>query len=180
MSATTPSSGPTLVNGGHEDVPMATAIDGADKDFVGDGGNGKPGSSVMSPSRAGDNGGGGGDFRGSPGSVEGVAADVGNQAGVLRGRDGRRAVARQNNMVQRPRRHHDGKEGQVLAKAFSTARSFHDPSEIALRSRRLFSAYGGGEDGDGGRGSVSPRRAGTTRPTQVEAGLCLTPIWGIW
>lgn len=172
VSATTPSSGFALGNDCPGDVSTTTAINSADDNFVEDGGNGNPGSSVLlTLSRAGNNVGGGDDFGdGFAGSMErvGTDSDAGTQVGVLSGRHGRHAVSPHNTRQERPRRHHDGKEGEGIARtAVSTARSFYDRSEIALRSRRLCIAYGGGEDGDGGEGSVSPRLADTIRPTKV-------------
>lgn len=146
------------------------ATNGADKQLPPDARNGNHGSS-----RADVNGGGGGggeDLReGFAGSIGGVGVDPGNQADALRGQDERHVAESHDNRLQRPRRDQHGREGKVLGKVVSTARSFYDPSEIALRSRRVCSAYGGDRDRDGGWGSFSPRRADIVRHAKVHVVL---------
>ncbi len=57
--------------------------------------------------------------------------------------------------------------GGVSCVAVSGTRNFYHPSEIALRSRRLFDVYGRGDDGDGEGGSLSLGRTGAIRRTKV-------------
>lgn len=171
MSATTPSSSFTTVKSCDRGGSTAEATNGADRKLSADARNGNPGRSLMSPSGADANRGGGGDhdFRGGFAvSAGGMGVNSGRQPNALSGQDERHAAGSHDDRLKRPQRHHHGcKEGKALGKAVSTARNFYTPSEIALRSRRLCSAYGGRGDGDGGWGSVSPRRADIARHTKV-------------
>lgn len=185
MSATTPLSGFTLVNRCGGDVLTAAATNGADENLAGDGANGNPGSSVAGLYRGVANGGGGDAFReGLAGSMEAVDAESGTQVDVFSEHDGKHSTTTSDNA--RPQRPRHGTGEQALGKAVPTSRSFYDASEIALRSRRLFNAYGGGGHGDGGRGSVSPRGVDIVRHSKVL--LCrgrskMAPIWlpgNIW
>jgi len=91
----------------------------------------------------------------SSGDAEVSACDGGERKGAKGGGD----------RQQRPQQQRH--EGGSSCAAVSGTRNFYDPYEIALRSRRLFDAYGRDDVGDGRGGSLTPGHTGAVRCTKV-------------